>query len=38
MRRIWEVRADSSYDVKWTANYPHSGLIILRTFSGAGGD
>ncbi|HOK04409.1 MAG TPA: helix-turn-helix transcriptional regulator [Victivallales bacterium] len=36
MRRIWEVRADSSYDVKWTANYPHSGLIILRTFSGAG--
>ncbi len=36
IKRVWEVRADMSYQVVWKKGYPLSGYIILRTLAGEG--
>ncbi|MDD2706939.1 MAG: helix-turn-helix transcriptional regulator [Verrucomicrobiae bacterium] len=36
IHRAWEVRADSSYQVRWKPGYPHKGLIVVRTLGGEG--
>ena len=36
IKRVWEVRADMSYQVVWTKGYPLNGNIILRTLTGEG--
>ncbi|MFA6290520.1 MAG: AraC family transcriptional regulator [Victivallales bacterium] len=36
VKRVWEVRADMSYQVVWTKGYPLKGNILLRTLAGEG--
>ena len=36
IKRIWEVRADISYQVVWMKGYPLNGNILLRTLAGEG--
>ena len=36
IKRVWEVRADMSYQVVWAKGYPLNGNIILRTLAGEG--
>lgn len=36
IKRVWEVRADISYQVVWSKGYPLVGNILLRTLSGEG--
>lgn len=36
IKRVWEVRADMSYQVVWSKGYPLNGNIILRTLAGEG--
>ncbi len=36
IKRVWEVRADMSYQVVWKKGYPLNGNILLRTLAGEG--
>ena len=36
INRVWEVRADMSYQVAWKKGYPLNGNILLRTLAGEG--